>query len=723
MTSLNPTLTIGYQIAEAIREHMGLSPKAARDRAIELLARSASRGRSDRLNDYPHQFSGGMRQRVMIAMALVCDPKLLIADEPTTALDVTIQAQILELIRACRGVRHGRPADHPRPRHRRRDVRPGQRHVRRPDRRDRHRRRAVRATRSMPYTWGLLDSMPRLDDVRGERLRTIEGLPPLLIQPPGCRFEPRCPYARDICRERRAGADRRAARRTTWRAAGRPSPTGGSHDRHRRAAAPAAPDAPPHDPANLVEVDDLKVTSRSGPASSRRSGHGQGGRRRRLRRPPRRDARPGRRVRLRQEHDRPGHAPPARADGGLGPLRRRGPRRRSTPDELRKMRRRMQIIFQDPYGSLNPRMPVSDIIGEPLETHNLATGRGEARAGRRLLEAGRPRPELRAALPARVLRRPAPAHRHRARARGRARVHRLRRADLRARRVDPGADPQPADRPARAARADLPVRRPRPVGRQAHQRPGRGDVPGQDRRARAARQLCTRAPGHPYTLALLSAVPVPDPRERKRKRVMLKGDVPSPVNPPSGCRFHTRCWLHERLGKPEDCRTEDPPLRRRSRADHRAACHFADEALKTDVGDRPHRRAADPARDAGRGARVAGRRSGPTRPSMGCRAPAFVDDGRDDRGGAARPTASAVGTRARPTRRRPPDVEAAVWPQASPLSSARSPDPAAARKWHAHEVVAAELDERRHDRRRRSPGRRAARAAGSAGGSGSPTAG
>ena len=94
------------------------------------------------------------------------------------------------------------------------------------------------------------------------------------------------------------------------------------------------------------------------------------------------------------------------------------------------------------------------------------------------------------------------------------------------------------------------------------------------------------APGHPYTRALLSAVPVPDPAaERKRKRVILKGDVPSPVNPPPGCRFHTRCWLYERLGQPEDCRTIDPALNVVAEADdHRAACHHADEALKTDVG-------------------------------------------------------------------------------------------------------------------------------------------
>ena len=119
-------------------------------------------------------------------------------------------------------------------------------------------------------------------------------------------------------------------------------------------------------------------------------------------------------------------------------------------------------------------------------------------------------------------------------------------------------------------------------------------------------------PGHPYTRALLSAVPVPDPTaERKRKRVILKGDVPSPVNPPSGCRFHTRCWLYERLGQPENCRTDDPELAVLE-GEHRAACHYAEEAQKTDVGvahidDRPVRhgtpdcRAGVPGRREGRG--------------------------------------------------------------------------------------------------------------------------
>ena len=202
LTSLNPTLTIGYQIAEAIRQHMGLSQKAARDRVAELLGKVGIPRAKDRLNDYPHQFSGGMRQRVMIAIALSCDPKLILADEPTTALDVTIQAQILELIQRLSdefhtavlmithdlGIAAGM-CDRVNVMYAGRIVETGTVDE-------------LFENPRMPYSWGLLDSLPRLDDIRGDRLRTIEGLPPLLVTPPdACRFEPRCRFARDICRQ------------------------------------------------------------------------------------------------------------------------------------------------------------------------------------------------------------------------------------------------------------------------------------------------------------------------------------------------------------------------------------------------------------------------------------------------------------------------------------------------------------------------------------------
>jgi oligopeptide transport system ATP-binding protein len=201
MTCLNPTMTIGKQIGEALRIHLKLSQNEAQKRAISLLEQVGIPAASERINSYPHQFSGGMRQRVVIAIALACNPKLLIADEPTTALDVTVQAQILDLINGvCSefgtavilithdlGVVAGMT--------------------------DRiavmYAGKVVETATTdelfvnprHPYTLGLLSSVPRVDEVRHSQLRTIEGAPPDLTNPPtGCPFMPRCAFARAICR-------------------------------------------------------------------------------------------------------------------------------------------------------------------------------------------------------------------------------------------------------------------------------------------------------------------------------------------------------------------------------------------------------------------------------------------------------------------------------------------------------------------------------------------
>src|SRR5438270_307837 len=203
MTSLNPVLTISRQISEALELHLKMDKSEARKRTVELLDLVGIPGAKKRLDDYPHQFSGGMRQRVMIAMALSCNPKLILADEPTTALDVTIQAQILDLLKNLArefrtafilithdlGVVAGMTQ--------RIHVMYGGKIVEKADTAE------LFANPKMPYTWGLLRSIPRLDERRKAKLLPIEGLPPdLIAPPPGCRFEPRCQYRREVCREK-----------------------------------------------------------------------------------------------------------------------------------------------------------------------------------------------------------------------------------------------------------------------------------------------------------------------------------------------------------------------------------------------------------------------------------------------------------------------------------------------------------------------------------------
>jgi oligopeptide transport system ATP-binding protein len=200
MTSLNPVLTIGFQLKEPLMLHLKMSEKQAEDRSVELLNMVGISEARPRLNSYPHQFSGGMRQRVMIALALACNPSLLIADEPTTALDVTIQAQILELVKKLRDqlgmaliwITHDLAvvaglAD-------RVAVMYAGYIVEQASVFDLYK------SPKHPYTWSLLRAIPRMDGKPGEALASIEGLPPdLLHLPPGCPFAPRCSFSRETC--------------------------------------------------------------------------------------------------------------------------------------------------------------------------------------------------------------------------------------------------------------------------------------------------------------------------------------------------------------------------------------------------------------------------------------------------------------------------------------------------------------------------------------------
>jgi len=202
MTSLNPVYRVGDQIVEAILTHEDVGKRTARQRTVELLRRVGIPNPNQRVDDYPHQFSGGMRQRAMIAMALSCNPDILIADEPTTALDVTIQAQIIELIDQLKDdfnsavilITHdlGVVADVANEilvMYAGRVVERGP-------------KRSIFYDPQHPYTWGLLGSIPRLDRPKGGRLASIKGMPPSLINlPKGCKFRPRCPHAFDRCVE------------------------------------------------------------------------------------------------------------------------------------------------------------------------------------------------------------------------------------------------------------------------------------------------------------------------------------------------------------------------------------------------------------------------------------------------------------------------------------------------------------------------------------------
>jgi oligopeptide transport system ATP-binding protein len=202
MTSLDPTMRVGRQITESLKEHLGLSTQRAKERAVELLTLVGIPHPEDRSRQYPHQFSGGMRQRVVIAIALACDPQILIADEPTTALDVTIQAQILELLRELQEqlgmsvilITHdlgvvAHTAHRVAVMYAGKIVETGT-------------LREIFYNPQMPYTWGLLSSIPLPTADRSQELIPIPGSPPDMHDPPkGCPFTPRCPYAMRICAE------------------------------------------------------------------------------------------------------------------------------------------------------------------------------------------------------------------------------------------------------------------------------------------------------------------------------------------------------------------------------------------------------------------------------------------------------------------------------------------------------------------------------------------
>ena len=567
MTSLNPVLTIGFQITESLLIHLGMDMGTARRRAVELLKMVGIPDPERRLDQYPHQFSGGMRQRVMIAIGLACNPKLIIADEPTTALDVTIQAQILKLMKdlsrdlniALVVITHNlgvvaRYAD-------RVNVMYAARMAEQGSATD------VFAGPLHPYTTGLLRSVPRLDQPRGRRLETIEGLPPNLLEaPPGCRFAPRCPARQDACvsvlPELELVAPHRYSACIRARELARVGPTGlGLQSAMLERPQPKA--LARGEP--LLEVRGLKtyfdVSSGLKKHAVVRAVDGISF-----------DIQRGETVGLVGESGcgktTVGRTLLRLENATAGRIMFDGKDVTSiSGDTLKSYRRQIQVIFQDPYSSLNPRMTIGQIIAEPMLVYKLQPDRASARAkaAELLTQVG-----LFAYMAERYPHELSGGQRQRV---GIARALAMQPSfivcDEPVSALDVSIQAQIInlleDLQQKFGLTYLFIAHDLAVVRHISDRVVvmyLGKV-----MEIADRDALYADPLHPYTQALLDAVPVPDPAlEAVRKYYVLGGEVPSPLNPPPGCVFHTRC---PRAG--EECKINIPELRE-VRPRHYAAC-------------------------------------------------------------------------------------------------------------------------------------------------------
>jgi glutathione transport system ATP-binding protein len=587
LSAFTPVYRIGDQIAEAILVHERISTEAAGRRAVELLDRVGIPNPQQRASAFPHEFSGGMRQRAMIAMAIANRPSLIIADEPTTALDVTIQAQILELLRTAQqatgaaillithdlGVVAGL-ADRVAVMYAGKLVETGASDD------------VFHAAR-MPYTLGLLGSIPRPDVKRTQPLTPIEGNPPSLVDlPPGCPFTPRCPMAIDRCSQTEPELLLMAASGDNHAAACHRSQ---EIEANRMTSADVFPvTAPPvlesgavprGERPVMLAVEDLvkQFPITKGVVFRRRIGtvHAVDG--------VTFDIREGETLGMVGES---GCGKTTTLIEILNLVRPEAGRivvmghdvATLTAAERFAVRRDLQVVFQDPTASLDPRMPVGDILAEPLLAHGIGP---DGRASR-----------VRDALSLVGLE-PEHANRYPQAFSGgqRQRIGIARALVLRPRILVLDEPVSALDVSIRAGiinllehlRAELHlsylfvahdlalVRH--IADRVAVMYLGRlAEIGGVD--------AVFDAPAHPYTQALLSAVPMPDPRkERGRQRIVLEGDLPSPTDPPSGCRFRTRCpkFAHELDdARRRRCVEEVPELIARSGGpDHLDACHYS----------------------------------------------------------------------------------------------------------------------------------------------------
>jgi peptide/nickel transport system ATP-binding protein len=563
MTALNPMYTIGWQVAECIRLHRKVDRTAAWGRAVQLLGDVGLPDPAQLARRFPHELSGGMRQRVVIAIAIANDPELLIADEPTTALDVTVQAQILDMLGAIRrrtgaamilishdlGVVAG-VADRVLVMYAGKAVEVG-------------RVDDVFARPAMPYTAGLLASLPSLDQ-RTARLAFIKGIPPSGFgYGPGCAFAPRCPVAAEPCAVQppliSVGEAHVAACHFAGTDAVRARPPAPSlmPVQHRQ--------EPVGTPDVVVEVRNLRKDFRVRGAGFRAFSTIQAVSGVDL------DLRAGRSLALVGESGC-GKSTLARLlvrldQPSSGSIKLNGRELVGLPEaELRPVRRQIQMVFQDPYASLNPRLSVGEVVGEPLTVHKVADRAERVR-------------ELLASVgldPACAVRFPGEFSGGQRQRIGIARALALRPQTL------------ILDEPVSALDVSIQasvLNLLRELQREQHMaylfiahdlavvRQVADDVAvmylGLIVEQGPAGQVYS-SPAHPYTNALMSAVPIPDPpMERARQRILLAGEVPSPANPPSGCRFRTRCWKAT-----DRCATEVPTLASTNGGPHLVACHY-----------------------------------------------------------------------------------------------------------------------------------------------------
>jgi peptide/nickel transport system ATP-binding protein len=597
MTSLNPTMTIGRQIAEAVSIHRDVTKAQALDRAAEVLDLVGLPRPKERLKDYPHQLSGGLRQRVMIAMALSCDPNLLIADEPTTALDVTIQEQILSLLDRIKrelgmgiilithdmGVIAGR-ADRVLVMYAGRKVETAE---------------TVELFTKVrhPYTEALLASIPQLDQDKSQELYSIPGLPPDLRRPPlACRFAARCAFATEQCRTH-------------------DPPLGGDDPNHpfacfhpRDSSAVAMSDLGAELIAKAEQNKTLMATfgkelellaTAEEPVIAAAETNGKAEFVLEFRNvtkefPVTAGAILRRKVgALHAVTDvqlgiRPGETFGLVGESGCGKttLGRMGVGLESPTSgqvlfegtdlgsvrggEFRSLRRDLQFMFQDPYASLDPRMRVKEIISEPLDVARIGTQKERTAKVRSLLDE--------VGLSYDVMDR----YPHEFSGGQRQRLGLARALTLNPKVII-------ADEPVSALDVSI-----------------RSQILNLMKRLQAShgltyivishdlsvvKYLADRigvmylgklvelgtgndiygTPAHPYTAGLLEAIPVPNPelaRQKDRSRVAVRGELPSPVNPPSGCRFRTRC------PRAQDKCAEVVPELVPFGPEHFAACHF-----------------------------------------------------------------------------------------------------------------------------------------------------